>query len=192
MLTHLRGREAPPAGALVNLTKTFVQAAVIWSMIFAVIPAIVLLVEDAIGLSAYRFASPLLRLVGGAIFLLAGGLNVTAACVMAVRGKGTPLPATCARRLVVAGPFRYLRNPMATATFTQGVGLGLFLGSPMVVAGSLAAALVWQWVLRPWEEQDLEQRFGESYRRYRSAVRCWIPRLHPYAAPDDLSDAREE
>lgn len=189
MLRGLRGREAPPAGDLANLAKTFIQAAIIWTGIFVLIPALVLAFEEAVGLAGLRFTAPRWRVIGAAIFLIAGSLNVTTACVMAVRGKGTPLPATCPRRLVLVGPFRHVRNPMALSTFTQGVGLGLFLGSPMVTAGAIGAALIWQWVLRPWEEADLEQRFGEPYRRYRAKVRCWLPHLRPYSDSPDAADA---
>jgi protein-S-isoprenylcysteine O-methyltransferase Ste14 len=31
-----------------------------------------------------------------------------------------------------------------------------------------------------YEVEDLDGRFGEAYRRYRTHVRRWIPRLQPY------------
>jgi protein-S-isoprenylcysteine O-methyltransferase Ste14 len=45
-------------------------------------------------------------------------------------------------------------------------------------------AALWQFLARPWEERDLEMRFGDQYRKYRDAVRCWLPRLSPYAEPE--------
>ena len=57
---------------------------------------------------------------------------------------------------------------------------GFILGSPLVLAYALAGAVFWHLVLRRWEEADLERRFGEPYRRYRSQVRCWLPRRTPY------------
>ncbi len=100
-------------------------------------------------------------------------------------GDGTPLPADCTRRLSIAGPYRYVRNPMAMGSLAQGFAVGLFLGSPLVLLYALAGTLGWNFVVRPWEEHDLEQRFGEPYRRYRDAVRCWIPRLHPFVPDND-------
>ena len=67
---------------------------------------------------------------------------------------------------------------MAIAGITQGVAVGLILSSWLVVAYAIAGSLLWNFVVRPLEEHDLEARFGDQYRRYRSAVRCWWPRLN--------------
>ena len=54
----------------------------------------------------------------------------------------------------------------------------------LIVAGSLTAAVgAWRqyhWatnVVRPVEERDLVERFGESYDHYRKSVRLWLPRI---------------
>jgi protein-S-isoprenylcysteine O-methyltransferase Ste14 len=41
---------------------------------------------------------------------------------------------------------------------------------------AIAGSLVWNYIIRPHEESDLEQRFGDDFRRYQDAVRCWVPR----------------
>ena len=89
--------------------------------------------------------------------------------------------------MVVTGPYRYVRNPMAVAGLTQGVAVGLWLGSPAVVLYALAGGPLWNTFVRPWEEEDLVTRFGEPYRRYRERVRCWIPTIRGY--PDHRPDA---
>ena len=86
---------------------------------------------------------------------------------MATRGEGTPLPTQTARRLVIKGPYRWIRNPMVVAGLVQGLCVGLLLGSRLAVVVPLAGALVWNYVIRPVEEADLETRFGESFRAYR-------------------------
>jgi protein-S-isoprenylcysteine O-methyltransferase Ste14 len=137
---------------------------------------------------------------GGILFVLGGLLGLTSGLVMAVNGRGTPLPTDCARELVVVGPYRCIRNPMAVAGLTQGVAVGVFLGSPAVIAYALLGGPVWDLFVRPWEEADLERRFGGRYRRYRAAVRCWLPslpgfrpasedRAEPGAAPDRGGDS---
>ena len=42
---------------------------------------------------------------------------------------------------------------------------------------TFAGSLIWNYAVRPLEEADLERRFGDEFRRYRSSVRCWWPRL---------------
>ncbi len=182
MLNRLRGREARPAPPAWNLMKTMVQTLVFWAMFLAFLPACVYLVESALELDQWRFAGPLSRLAGGLLFAVGGLLGLTSGTIMALKGHGTPLPLDCPREMVIDGPYRYVRNPMALAGIAQGVAVGLFLGSPGVVFYAMCGGPLWNLFVRPWEERDLEQRFGESFVRYRQAVRCWWPHRHPYSA----------
>src|SRR5262249_29469260 len=144
------------------------------------LPWLVWLLEARLGLSWWRFDGVVSRTAGVVLFLLGGALGLTSGVVMAVHGRGTPLPADCARELVVVGPYRFVRNPMAIAGLGQGVAVGLFLGSPLVIAYAPAGGPIWDHFVRPWEEADLEARFGGPYRHYRASVRCWLPRLSAY------------
>ena len=66
---------------------------------------------------------------------------------------------------------------MAVAGLAQGAFVGLYRGSMLTLAYVGAGFLIWNWFVRPIEEGDLLERFGESYERYRANVKCWIPRL---------------
>lgn len=187
MIKAVRGREARPAPVLRNVAKTLAQTAVFWTIFLFLIPTALVVVEGAVAPPGWGFRSSALTWLGGPLFVAGGALGLTSGMVMAVRGRGTPLPADCPRELVVAGPYRYVRNPMAIAGLSQGVAVGLVLGSPAVVAYALLGGPAWDLLVRPWEEADLDRRFGEPYRRYRAAVRCWIPRF-PGHSP--LPDAR--
>jgi protein-S-isoprenylcysteine O-methyltransferase Ste14 len=191
LLRRLRAREAPDRGTLRLFAATLGQKLVVWPVCFALLPLALFWVERAAGGGAWQFASPAARAGGILLFLLASAANLASSYVMVTRGRGTPLPSACARRLVVTGPYRYLRNPMAVSALAQAAGAGVYLGSPLALLYVLGAALLWQCVARPWEEEDLERRFGESYRRYREAVRCWIPRLRPYVADEERMEASE-
>jgi protein-S-isoprenylcysteine O-methyltransferase Ste14 len=117
--------------------------------------------------------------VGAGAFVLASALGLWSCVTMALRGEGTPLPAETARRLVVAGPYRWVRNPMAVAGGLQTATVGLVTGSWLVIVIAVVGALAWHTLIRPAEEADLASRFGDPYERYRSAVRCWIPTRPP-------------
>jgi len=95
---------------------------------------------------------------------------------MATRGNGTPLPTASAPSLVIAGPYRYVRNPMALPGIAQGIAVGAYLGSYGVIAYSLLGAIFWHIIVRPVGERDLVERIGESYDHYRTSVRLWLPR----------------
>ena len=101
---------------------------------------------------------------------------------MAVAGRGTPIPFDAASELVVVGPYRFIRNPMAVSAIAQSTGIALALGSPTAALIPPTGAIVWNQLIRPTEEDFLVDRFGEAYRRYQAAVRCWVPALRPYVA----------
>jgi protein-S-isoprenylcysteine O-methyltransferase Ste14 len=132
----------------------------------------------------------------GAVLTVAGSLlGLWTANVLVRDGAGTPLPLDTARELVVAGPYRHVRNPMAIGGFGQGIGVAVWLGAPAVLAYVAVGMAIWQWIARPWEERDLEERFGDRYRRYRAAVPCWLPRLAPYdglPAGDAVTDRTQD
>lgn len=178
MFGYIHGREAKPASLRWILLKTLAQVVVFWTVFLFVLPAGVYGLERSAGLDGWRFDGSAWG--GGVLFALGGALGLTSGAVMVVRGRGTPLPSDCPRELVVAGPYRFVRNPMAVAGLAQGVAVGVFLGSPAVIAYAVVGGPVWHLFVRPWEEADLERRFGDPYRRYRNAVRCWIPRLGGY------------
>lgn len=187
----MRGRVARAASTRTNIAKTFVQTMTMWSVFLCAGPLLVVLIE--------RFAIEYLaieRFVGAdwyfdfagrqalALLLFVGGAALAnfSAYFMVTRGEGTPLPSDCPRKMVVVGPYRHIRNPMALGSLAQGFAIGLALSSPLVLLYALAGTLGWNYLVRPWEEWDLEQRFGDDYARYRAAVRCWIPRCQPYKA----------
>ncbi|MEV8637414.1 isoprenylcysteine carboxylmethyltransferase family protein [Streptosporangium sp. NPDC051023] len=106
-------------------------------------------------------------------------LGVAAVREFAVVGRGTPLPYDPPGRLVVTGPYAYVRNPMQVAMTAGYLILSLF------DAVFLAAALVafaYGAGLAAWHEGDrLTTRFGAEWAAYRRAVRPWVPRLRPAA-----------
>jgi len=160
------------------LTKTLTQIVVVWTLILAVIPYLITIFEKKLGVPRLEFTFQ--RPVALVLFAVVSSVGVWAAVVMSRVGKGTPLPLDHAPNLVVTGPYRYVRNPMAVSGILQGLCVALFLGSPLVAIYALIGSAIWQLVFRPLEEDDLENRFGRDYRRYRNSVKCWLPRLAPY------------
>src|SRR5262245_10913549 len=123
-------REARLASAGWNLLKMWVWMLLLWGLFFAALPAAFYFAEAALGLAGYRFAGRFWEVTGVVLFVLGSVLHLIANLELTVRGEGTPLYFDCPRRLVIAGPYRHLRNPMALAAFAQSAGVGLFLGSP--------------------------------------------------------------
>lgn len=125
-------------------------------------------------------SGPLLAL-GVALIALGVALMLWCWTEFARRGRGTPAPFDPPRRLVVAGPYRYVRNPMYVAAILVILGqAALYASLPLVEYAVVFAGLSFAFVV-VYEEQTLAQRFGADYAAYRRAVRRWIPRLSPYA-----------
>lgn len=171
-LTLFRPARSAPATA--NLAKTACQIVLFWGFFLFVVPAFVVGIESRVGGPEFAFAGQ--RIVAALLFLAASALGIWAGAAMARRGEGTPLPMDAPRRLVVTGPYARIRNPMVVAGLGQGLAVAVWLGSPLVLAYVAAGALVWQFLVRPAEEDDMLARFGPKYEEYRRTVRCWVPR----------------
>jgi protein-S-isoprenylcysteine O-methyltransferase Ste14 len=155
-----------------HLLLTVLQMLGFWGLFLVVAPLVIAWLEQRWGL---RVEAPTLWL-GAVLLVLASALGVWSAITMATVGRGTPLPSAMPASLVVAGPYRWVRNPMAVAGIVQGVAVGLVLSSWLVVAYALIGSLLWNYAVRPLEEADLAARFRAEYGEYRDAVRCWVPR----------------
>jgi protein-S-isoprenylcysteine O-methyltransferase Ste14 len=113
----------------------------------------------------------------GAIALLAGIL-VFLWCVslFARVGRGTLAPWDPTQRLVAAGPYRYVRNPMISGVASVLAGEALLTGSRILVVWLLAFVVFNYTYFVLVEEPGLERRFGAPYREYKARVPRWIPR----------------
>lgn len=95
-------------------------------------------------------------------------------------GRGTLAPWSPTKRLVVVGPYRYVRNPMIVGVLLQLLAESVAFGSCPIAVWLLAFFCVNTIYFKFLEEPDLERRFGEDYRKYCSEVGRWLPRLSPY------------
>jgi len=155
--------------------------------VLVVVPVALVIVPGGRGFGWGLSMPVLLGPVAGAALAVPVGLWLMAATIrlFAILGRGTLAPWDPTERLVVAGPYRFVRNPMIS-------GVVFVLAGEVALAGSL-------WLVGWWglfvlanaiyiplaEEPGLEERFGESYRTYRLKVPRWLPRLRPWSPDRD-------
>jgi protein-S-isoprenylcysteine O-methyltransferase Ste14 len=110
----------------------------------------------------------------GALFVLAA-LALVVASIRRFRAVGTSLvPVRPSTALVVAGPYRFTRNPMYLGLLLLYAGLaGVFVLVWPLLLGPLLVWVVGEWVIGP-EERYLAEKFGEEYHLYRERVRRWV------------------
>ena len=94
------------------------------------------------------------------------------------RGRGTLAPWDPPRRLVISGPYRYVRNPMISGVLFTLAGTALVLRSTPHAAWAATFALINAIYIPLSEEPGLAHRFGEEYREYCRHVRRFVPRIH--------------
>lgn len=114
-------------------------------------------------------------ILGFGIFLFTASLRR-----FATEGDGTLAPWDPPRKLVVRGPYRYVRNPMISGVIFILFGESLVLLSiphAMWALTFLAANFVYIPLL---EEPMLRNRFGDDYVEYCNHVPRLFPRLQPY------------
>jgi protein-S-isoprenylcysteine O-methyltransferase Ste14 len=139
-----------------------------------VVPALVLWRDEV------EIAGPPLAALGA--LLIAGGVALVTwtVALFARLGRGTLAPWDPTARLVVAGPYRHVRNPMITGVLAVLLGeAALFASLPLLVwfgAAFAVNALYFPLV----EEPGLRRRFGDEYEAYRANVPRWLPRLRPW------------
>ena len=114
--------------------------------------------------------------------LAAAGFWLWAWCVwlLARVGRGTLAPWSPTRHLVVAGPYRHVRNPMIAGVVAMLIGEAACLGSVWIFGWAIAFWLGKQIWFITSEEPTLVRRFGGAYACYRDAVPRWLPRRTPW------------
>ncbi len=111
-----------------------------------------------------------------ALVVLGGAMVVWVSYAFVTRGKGTPVPLAPPEILLAEGLYRFVRNPMYVGALVALLAEAVLFRSAWILlyAGFLWLALHTFTVL--FEEPQLEQRFGDSYRDYKARTPRWIPR----------------
>jgi protein-S-isoprenylcysteine O-methyltransferase Ste14 len=120
------------------------------------------------------------------VLLLVIGLILFSASLrkFATDGEGTLAPWDPPRRLVVLGPYRYVRNPMISGVVSVLFGEALVLLSRPHFVWALIFLGVNFIYIPLLEEPGLRLRFGDSYVEYCRHVPRLIPRLRPWRPND--------
>lgn len=122
---------------------------------------------------------------GLALFIGLGGLvlSLSALNLFFRQKDGTPAPWDPIKRLVVTGPYRYMRNPMLVGVIMILFCEALFFMSSAIFVYGCLFSLGNHVYFKCVEEPGLVKRYGRDYQLYLANVPRWMPRMTPYA-PD--------
>ncbi|BDX01550.1 hypothetical protein MACH16_02980 [Marinomonas pontica] len=146
------------------------------------IPPVVLVAVVAVAMWAVsrialnsHFTFPYVEWWSAGLVLL--GICIAIAGVLQFRMAGTtvdPRVPDQSSNLVVSGIYRYSRNPMYLGFLLALCGWCVFLGSLVSVLFLPVFILYMNCFQIVPEERFMQEKFGASYRQYRSQVRRWI------------------
>ena len=130
-----------------------------------------------------RVPSPSLSAFGAGALLVAG-VAVLLRCVwdFFASGRGTLAPIDPPKRLVVAGLYRYTRNPMYNGVLAAVLGEAWLFRSAALLEYAAFVALAFHLFVVFYEERALASRFGEEYAAYRRSVPRWGFTIRPFRA----------
>jgi len=154
------------------LFRAIVYAALFIGVVLVFIPEQILV---ATGITRPPEIGPL-HGVGLALVGLGGALALWCIATFALVGQGTPAPFDPPRKLVAAGPYRWVRNPMYIGAGAALTGAALFYQSAALVAFAAGFIVAAHMFVVLFEEPTLERTFGARYADYRNAVPRWMPR----------------
>lgn len=97
------------------------------------------------------------------------------------------------QKLIIEGPFAYVRNPLYVANFLITLGFTVFGGLIWLIGLTVLLFAVQYFFIVRYEENLLSAKFGEEYEEYLRKVPRWIPerlpQLQTIAWPDNFSPA---
>lgn len=117
----------------------------------------------------------LTQIAGSLVTSIGAAVAIWCIATFALVGRGTPAPFDPPRRLVLRGPYRYVRNPMYIGAALALCGGALFYQSKALLGYAGAFVLLMHAFVVLYEEPALAAGFGEEYRSYCRQVRRWWP-----------------
>ena len=89
--------------------------------------------------------------------------------------------------LTTTGPYSVVRNPLYIGSFLGVIGFGIAVRLPLLPIVLLVTFAALYPAVVANEEKRLDEFFGDTYRRYRDATPCWVPRWSLYTEPEAIS-----
>jgi protein-S-isoprenylcysteine O-methyltransferase Ste14 len=115
------------------------------------------------------------QVAGTLVVAIGAALVLWCLITFAFVGKGTAAPFDPPRRLVVAGPYRWVRNPIYIGAAVAMLGAALFFGTIWLVIYAAVVIAVTHLLVVFYEEPHLRRVFGQPYEDYLRTVHRWIP-----------------
>ncbi len=155
----------------------------LYLLIFVAMPVITYVagrqVDAVLSLQSYP-PFPWNLYMGVSVFIFGLGVGLRSTRLLYRHGGGLPwgeaVEDAKTSRLVTSGVYAYTRNPMVLGYSTLPLAMGVLLQSPgMALSITPLVLLLNVAIVKLREEPDLEERFGDEYRRYKERTPFLVP-----------------
>ena len=139
----------------------------IWALIYVLLATAA---AWALGWPSLARSAPL------GIALTFGGWILPVWAIVLFRRAGTETNPTSPanKALVVAGPYRFTRNPMYLGVTIVTLGIAIWVGSWPLYLAPLATFATANFVHIPFEEAKMRRQFGVEFEDYTARIRRWL------------------
>jgi len=115
--------------------------------------------------------------IGLLLVILTGAACLLTVVNLALKGFGAPFFIAISRKLTTDWMYSWTRNPMVLATLAWLLSLGIwFQSAPFILWVLILFVPALLFLVRVYEERELELRFGASYLEYKSRTPMLFPR----------------
>jgi|SRR6516162_10154628 protein-S-isoprenylcysteine O-methyltransferase Ste14 len=117
------------------------------------------------------------RLLGVALGIILGVLGIGSIAwghTTLVKGGTNVSPLKPVRGIVTDGPYRFTRNPLYVGMMSLFIGVSLMVGTWWGFIVLVPVFLILHYGVILCEERYLEQKFGDSYLKYKRMVRRYL------------------
>ena len=173
-----------------KIAETLIASLGTLLFLFLIVPFFLIWIPSRILLSPehiHRFDIGVYRYLGLAPIVIGFVIYIFCSGSFVFIGKGTPIPFTPTKELIVTGFYRFVRNPLYTAAVLVLAGEAILFQSLGIFIYCLVMFGIFN-VHVFMEETLLAERFGATYEQYCKCVPRWIPRLKPYRKKESESE----
>jgi protein-S-isoprenylcysteine O-methyltransferase Ste14 len=157
--------------------KKFIISLSLPFIVTTIIPSLIIILIEK---------TPITRILNRNIFQIISGIGIIAIGFILVSwcikiffklGKGTLMPISKleTQKLVIKGPYRYIRHPMILGVIIILLGESVLFGSWWLLGFCILFFILNLIYLPLVEERGLEKRFGDKYLQYKAKVHGWLP-----------------
>ncbi len=156
---------------MLTLLRALTYATLFVAFFLVVVP------QNVLRLSGFKWsgAPGWSELTGMGLAMFGVVLVVWSLVAFAFVGGGTAAPFDPPRKLVVVGPYRFVRNPIYIGAVMAMLGAALYLWSSWLVLYSFVVLIVTHFLVILYEEPHLRRVFGQPYEAYLRTVHRWVP-----------------